>query len=151
MFEMPVRLFRRIHGSIRSAAPTEWCAIPTGSLRETRAGAANPGLAARAPSPAPGLQSFAAAELSVQARSPIRDFRPEEGLIMSTDAMAEYTLVLTDDERKTLVDILEELLKETMIELRRTESFGAQEVVRTKEMKIQSLLRKAREAGLAKG
>jgi len=47
--------------------------------------------------------------------------------------MLEYSLVLTDHELNTLQDILEDVLKDTELELRRTEAFHAKEVVRSKE------------------
>ena len=59
---------------------------------------------------------------------------------------AKVTLVLTGDERQTLLDVLEEVLKETAVELRRTEAFAARKVVRTKEATIQALLRKVHDA-----
>jgi hypothetical protein len=64
---------------------------------------------------------------------------------------AKVTLVLTGDERQTLLDVLEEVLKETEIELNRTEAFGAKAVVSSKEAAIESILRKAREAVLLPG
>jgi hypothetical protein len=66
---------------------------------------------------------------------------------MNATMTAEHTVMLTADERLTLRDILEEVLKETEIEWHRTEAFGAKEVVRTKAARIESLLRKVREAG----
>src|SRR5262249_54438382 len=53
----------------------------------------------------------------------------EEGTAMNTEAMHGSTLALTADERRTLVEVLEDVLKETQVELHRTEAFGAKEVV----------------------
>jgi hypothetical protein len=69
---------------------------------------------------------------------------------MITTTVAAYSLILTDHERNTLVDILEEVLKETKIELRRTEAFHAQAVVRSKEETIEAILRKVGEAAPTK-
>jgi hypothetical protein len=63
--------------------------------------------------------------------------------------MSAYTLALTEEERNTLLDILEEVLKGTRLEEHRTEAFRAKEVVRARERTIESLLRKAREAARA--
>jgi hypothetical protein len=65
---------------------------------------------------------------------------------MHTTTKAMVTLVLTGEERQTLLDVLEEALKETEVELHRTEAFGAKAVVGSKEALIASVLRKAREA-----
>jgi hypothetical protein len=70
---------------------------------------------------------------------------------MSATTTARYGFVLTDAERTTLLDILEEVLKETEVELRRTEASGARRVVRTKEATIEAILRKVREASPAEG
>jgi hypothetical protein len=66
---------------------------------------------------------------------------------MNATGTAGRTLALTDDERQTLLDILEEVSKETQVEWHRTEAFAAKEVVRTKAVRVESLLRKVREAG----
>lgn len=68
---------------------------------------------------------------------------------MSATTTAGYVLVLTDDERRTLRDVLEDVLKATEIELHRTEAFAARKVVSSKEAILQSLLRKVSEAGPA--
>jgi hypothetical protein len=68
---------------------------------------------------------------------------------MNATATKSHTLVLTQHEWETLKDILEACLKETAIEVQRTEAFAAKGVVQTREAMIQSLLRKAREAGIA--
>ena len=68
---------------------------------------------------------------------------------MATEVMRRYTLSLSEDERRILLDVLEETLKATRVELHRTESFGAREVMNTREAVLESLLRKAREAALA--
>jgi hypothetical protein len=65
---------------------------------------------------------------------------------MTVATTARFGFVLTDTERNTLLDILEEVLKETAVELRRTEAFAARKVVRTKEATIQALLRKVHDA-----
>lgn len=65
---------------------------------------------------------------------------------MSTGKTSQYTLALTADERETLVELLEEALKETQVEEHRTEAFSAREVVRSHESKLESILRKARDA-----
>jgi hypothetical protein len=69
---------------------------------------------------------------------------------MNEETRAAGTLVLTDKERRTLLDILEAVQKDTEVELRRTEAFAAQAVVRAKAATLQSLLGKAREAGPAR-
>jgi hypothetical protein len=68
---------------------------------------------------------------------------------MNAATTARYGFVLTDAERATLLDILEEVLKETQVELRRTEASGARRVVRSKEATIEAILGKVREAGPA--
>jgi hypothetical protein len=62
---------------------------------------------------------------------------------MSTPT-TQYTLSLTEQERNVLLDVLEELWKETQIEEHRTDRFHAKEVVQAREQAIESMLRKAR-------
>lgn len=68
---------------------------------------------------------------------------------MTTEATPQHTLALSDKERKTLVEILEEVLKETRVEEHRTEARAAREVMRGREATIESLLHKVRETGPA--
>jgi hypothetical protein len=70
---------------------------------------------------------------------------PMEDYAMSAETLPGYTLVLNDKERTTLEDILEEVLKETRVELHRTERFAAQQIVRAREKTIESLLAKVRQ------
>ena len=65
---------------------------------------------------------------------------------MSTAAMDSYALSLSQDERDVLVDILENALKTVRIEEHRTDALHAKEVIRARELRIESLLRKARAA-----
>lgn len=68
---------------------------------------------------------------------------------MNTGTLREYTLALNDKERQVLQDILQDVLKETRVELHRTEAFAAREVVAAREATIESLLRKVGAAGAA--
>jgi hypothetical protein len=65
---------------------------------------------------------------------------------MVTEMIQGYTLTLSADERETLLDVLQEVLKETSLELRRTASLAARKVVAHREALIESVLNKARQA-----
>jgi hypothetical protein len=65
---------------------------------------------------------------------------------MNATTTAPYGLVLTEAEHTTLLDVLEAVVKETEVELRRTEAFAARQVVRHKEETLQAILRKVRAA-----
>jgi len=67
---------------------------------------------------------------------------------MSTVPIPENSLVLNEEERTTLIEILEEVLRETRVELHRTDAFAAREVVGARLAKIESLLAKAKELQL---
>jgi hypothetical protein len=66
---------------------------------------------------------------------------------MNTTATPQYTIALSAEERNTLADILEEELKATAVEARRTQAFAAHEIIKAREAKVETLLRKVREAG----
>jgi hypothetical protein len=66
---------------------------------------------------------------------------------MNTGTMLQYTLVLNEEERTVLLDILEEVLKTTRVEEHRTDAFRAKGVVQARAVAIESLLQKARAAG----
>jgi len=63
---------------------------------------------------------------------------------MNAEAMRTYSLILSEKERTTLQEVLEELVKETRVELHRTERFAAQRVVQSRESTLESLLAKVR-------
>ncbi len=65
---------------------------------------------------------------------------------MNTQMTRGYTVLLTEEERETLLNVLEEVLKATQVELHRTEAFAARKVVGTHEAKLETLLHKVREA-----
>jgi len=65
---------------------------------------------------------------------------------MSAPAGTSYTIDLTEVERRTLIEVLEEVIKETEVELNRTEAFRAHEIVRKREETLEGLLRKVRDA-----
>jgi hypothetical protein len=56
--------------------------------------------------------------------------------------MAETQLTLTAQEREQLIDLLQEVLKETKIEEHRTRTLSFRDVVLQKEQAIVSVLRK---------
>jgi hypothetical protein len=64
---------------------------------------------------------------------------------MTPTTASGYTLTLSEQEWQILLDILEEMRKETLVELHRTEAFHAKEVVGTREAAIESVLAKLRE------
>jgi hypothetical protein len=64
---------------------------------------------------------------------------------MNAETLPGFALVLSEKERTTLEDILEEVLKETRVELHRTDAYAAQKVVRTREATIEALLSKVRQ------
>ena len=66
---------------------------------------------------------------------------------MSAGATREYTITLSEQERRALLDVLEEILQRTLIEEHRTEAFHAKEVVRARRVALESLLQKTRAAG----
>ncbi len=68
---------------------------------------------------------------------------------MNAGTTTAYNLALTAEERNTLLNILEEVLRETLVEEHRAEAFGARQVVRAREAAIESLLRKVRETNPA--
>jgi hypothetical protein len=61
--------------------------------------------------------------------------------------MADTQLTLSADEHTQLVDVLQEVLKETRIEEHRTRTPSFREVVRQKEDAIVSVLRKLGQPG----
>lgn len=61
-----------------------------------------------------------------------------------TATLQAHMLELTDTERATLLDILQELLKETEVEHHRTEAFAAKQVVASRAQTIEALLNKVR-------
>lgn len=67
---------------------------------------------------------------------------------MQTEVTATCTLALTEDERRTLVSVLEEVLKRVRVEEHRTKAITARQVVYGYETRIESLLTKARVAHL---
>jgi len=67
-------------------------------------------------------------------------------ITMNAGVLSGYTLTLSEQERKTLLDLLDVELRDTHVELRRTDSMGAKEDVRAQEATLHSLLQKLREA-----
>ncbi|MFL5242119.1 MAG: hypothetical protein ACJ8FY_08420 [Gemmataceae bacterium] len=65
---------------------------------------------------------------------------------MTAGATPQYSLAMSEEERNILVDVLEQLLKETRVEEHRTEAFRAKEVVHARVAAIESLCNKARAA-----
>jgi hypothetical protein len=63
---------------------------------------------------------------------------------MAAEVMPSSTLPLSSEEREILIDILEDVLKITEIEEHRTDALHAKQVVRSREMAIESVLRKLR-------
>jgi hypothetical protein len=56
----------------------------------------------------------------------------------------EFTLVLTEEERTELLNLVDQALKETHVEARRTDTPAYQEVVRHEESILRGLLQKLR-------
>jgi hypothetical protein len=65
---------------------------------------------------------------------------------MSTAVKGEYSIALSEAERNVLLQLLQDVLKETQVEEHRTDRFAAKEVVRARGSAIESLLKKARAA-----
>jgi len=65
---------------------------------------------------------------------------------MNAGAKTEYRVALSEAERTVLLDVLQDLLKETQVEEHRTDRFGAKEVVRARGSAIESMLKKLRAA-----
>lgn len=55
-----------------------------------------------------------------------------------------YTVTLSEEERKLLVDLLEDMLRTTRVEEHRTDAFRAKEIFHAREVTIESLLEKVR-------
>ncbi len=64
---------------------------------------------------------------------------------MTTGQPIEFTLLLTEEERAELLQLLEQSLVETHAEKRRTEAPGYREQVSHKEVVIRTLLDKVRQ------
>jgi len=66
---------------------------------------------------------------------------------MATQVVGAYTFALSEDERATLLDVLEQALKTVQVEEHRTDSLRAKQVVHAREETLEALVRKVRAAG----
>jgi hypothetical protein len=64
---------------------------------------------------------------------------------MKEGTMAEHALTLSDQERRVLLELLDEMLKETKIEEHRTRNLSYRQFVVEREKALESVLNKLRQ------